>query len=257
MAKALNAGRAAENGVMAATLAQNGFTATADIFDDLMGYFSAACYGEVNRNLIELGRPFFFSDPGVGIKFYPCAAVMHPALDGLIELVQRHDLQPSQVKSVRVRLGCDANLPLVYDRPRTGLEGKFSLPFSAALAIVHRRASLLDYTDEAVQNPKIIKIMKRVESVRAPELKSIGNLGAPAEIEVITKEGRRYLQHASLAKGHPKTPLSRAELDDKFFQCARGRLSRKRVEKLIATLYRIEKVRSMSDIMRLLSSPRR
>ena len=257
MAKALNAGRAAENGVMAATLAQNGFTATADIFDDSMGYFSAACYGEVNRKLIELGRPFFFSDPGVGIKFYPCAVVMHPALDGLIELVRRHDLQPSQVKSVRVRLGCDAALPLVYDRPRTGLEGKFSLPFSAALALMQRKAALHDYTDEQVQNPKIIKIMKRVESVRARELKSIGNLGAPAKIEVITKEGRRYLQHATLAKGHPQKPLSRAELDDKFFQCARGRLSRMRAEKLISVLYQIEKVRSMSEVLRLLSSPQR
>ncbi len=257
MAKALNAGRAAENGVMAATLARSGFTASDDIFDDPMGYFSAACYGRVDRKRIQFGRPFFFVDPGVAIKFYPCASVMHPALDALIELTEHHDLDPQQVKSARIRLGDDAALPLVYNRPRTGMEGKFSLPFSAALTLVHRRASLRDYTDAQVQNSKIKQLMARVEWVRVPALKSIGNLGAPAKIEIITKEGRRYIRRASLAKGHPKKPLSRAELEDKFFQCAAERLSRKTAENFIAAVYRLEKIRSISDMLRLLRRRRR
>ncbi|MGE5819957.1 MAG: MmgE/PrpD family protein [Deltaproteobacteria bacterium] len=256
MAKALNAGRAAENGVMASLLAAGGFTASTDIFDDSMGYFSAACYGEVNRKLIKLGNPFFFSDPGIAIKFYPCAAVMHPALDGLIELVQRHALQPRQVKHVRIRLGYDAALPLVYDRPRTGLEGKFSLPFSAALAIIHRGATLLDYTDDQVQNPQIREMMKCVKLVRTGKLKSIGNLGTPAEIELTTRDGRRYRHSALVAKGHPKKPLSQAELNAKFYQCARGRLSRGRVEAFIEASRHIQTIRSIGAVLRLLC-PRR
>jgi 2-methylcitrate dehydratase PrpD len=257
MTKSLNAGRAAENGVMAAMLAAGGFTASADIFDDPMGYFSAACYGEVNRKLIQLASPFFFSDPGIAIKFYPCAAVMHPALDALIELVRRHDLQPPQVNSVRIGLGYDAALPLVYDRPRTGLEGKFSLPFSAALAIVHRRATLLDYTDHRAQNPQIREMMKRVQLVRTRELKSIGNLGAQAEIELTTRDGRRYRQSAIIAKGHPKKPLSRAELEAKFYQCAGSRLSRNNTHAFIEAIRHIETIRSIGAILRLLSPRRR
>ncbi len=257
MTKALNAGRAAENGVVAATLACDGFTASDNIFDDPMGFFSAACYGSVDRIRLQFGRPFFFADPGVAIKFYPCAGVIHPALDALIAVLERYNILPQEIKFVRIGIGKDAALPLVYDRPRTGLEGKFSLPFSAALGVVYRRASLRDYTDQRVQNSRIHKMMARVEFVRIPKLKSIGNLGAPAKIEIITNEGRRYIQSASLAKGHPKKPLSRAELDDKFLQCARGQLSRQRAEKFIAAIDHLERIRSISALLRLLSPPRR
>ena len=140
MAKSLNAGHAAENGVVAATLAQAGFTASADIFDDPMGYFSAACYGMVDRKLIKLGPPYFLVRPGVAIKFYPCAGVLHPALDSIINLAKQHDLQSDKVKSIRVSLGPDTALPLVYNQPKNGLEGKFSLPFSAAVALIFRQS---------------------------------------------------------------------------------------------------------------------
>jgi 2-methylcitrate dehydratase PrpD len=257
MAKSLNAGRAAENGVMAATLAAGGFTASADIFDDPMGYFSAACYGEVNRKLIQLGKPFFFLNPGIAIKFYPCAAVMHPALDALVELVQRHDIQPAQIKRICIRLGADGALPLVYERPRTGLEGKFSLQFSAALAVVHHRATLLDYTDEQVKNSRITEMMERVQLIRDPELKSIGNLGARTRIDLILRDGSHYRRSAVIAKGHPKKPLSRAELEAKFYQCAERRLTRGTAEQFIEAIGRIEKIRSIVSTLRLLRGCRR
>jgi len=257
MAKSLNAGRAAENGLMAAMLAADGFTASTDVFDDPMGYFSAACHGGVDRRLIKLGKPFFFSHHGVAIKFYPCAAVMHPALDALMELVRRHDIQPARARRVRIRLGRDAALPLVYDRPRTRLEGKFSLPFSAALIIVRRRATLLDYTDGQTEDPQIKRIMKRVELARVSALKSIGNLGAQAEIELTTRDGRRYTCSAVMAKGHPKKPLTEAELEDKFYQCAAGRLARGNAERFVEAIRRLETVRSLSATLRLLCPGRR
>jgi 2-methylcitrate dehydratase PrpD len=252
MAKALNAGRAAENGVMAAVLAHDGFTASRNIFDDRMGYFSAACYGKVDRKLIEPGRPFFFLHPGIGIKLYPCAGVMHPALDALIELVERHDIQPAQVELVRVRLGPDAALPLVYERPGNGLEAKFSLPFSAAAAIVFRKAGLAEYTDEQTASSALIAVMKRMRWERVPKLRSIGNLGTQAEVEIVTVDGRRYRRRASHAKGHPKKPLSRAELAEKFRACTSGRIPPKRADEFLAALWRIEKFPSLRPVVRLL-----
>jgi 2-methylcitrate dehydratase PrpD len=256
MAKALNAGRAAENGVMAALLAQDGFTASKNIFDDPMGYFSAACYGRVDRTLIEPGRPFFFLRPGIGIKLYPCAGVMHPALDAIIETVERHDIQPAQVQSVRVRLGPDAALPLVYERPRSGLEAKFSLPFSAAAAILYRKAGLAQYSDEQARNPALIAIMQRVKLERVPKLRSLGNSGARAEIEIATVDGRSFRRRAARAKGHPKTPLSRADLTAKFRECARGSIPAARADEWLAALWRIEKVPSVRPLLRLLRPAR-
>ena len=87
MAKALNAGRAAENGVMAATLAAKGFTASAGVFEDPMGFFHAACGNRYDRERLRFGSPWFLRTPGIVIKRYPCAGVMHPMLDTLLALM--------------------------------------------------------------------------------------------------------------------------------------------------------------------------
>jgi len=252
MAKSLNAGRAAENGVVAATLARTGFTASTNIFEDPMGYLSAACSGKIDRRLIKLGKPHFFSDPGVAIKIYPCAAVMHPALDALIVLAKTHRIQPIEVKRIRVALGPDAALPLVYEKPRSGLEGKFSLPFSAAVAVIHRKAGPGEYTDEQVRNPKVTALMKSVELVRILRLKSKGNLGAQAEVEILLHNGHCYHRRATMAKGHPKKPLSRFELEEKFRQCAEGLIPSGKAQDFVAALWSIEKVSALVPWVRSL-----
>ena len=252
MAKSLNAGHAAENGIVAATLAESGFTASNDIFDDPMGYFAAACHGRVDRKLIKFGPPFFLVRPGVAIKIYPCAGVLHPALDAIIELAKQHDLRSDNVKKIRVSLGPDAALPLVYNRPRTALEGKFSLPFSAAVALVYRRAGLNEYTDANVLDSKIAALMKRVLLVRDQRLRSLGNLGCRADVEIELNNGRTYRKRASVAKGHPKKPLTREELEEKFHQCAGESISPRAARKFIEDLWSIEKLDTLASWLRLL-----
>jgi 2-methylcitrate dehydratase PrpD len=94
--------------------------------------------------------------------------------------------------------------------------------------------------------------MKRVKLERVPKLRSIGDLGAQAEIEIVTVDGRRYRRRASHAKGHPKKPLSRAELAEKFRACASGRIPPKRADEFLAALSRLEKFPSLRPIVRLL-----
>jgi 2-methylcitrate dehydratase PrpD len=251
MAKALNAGRAAQNGVLAARLAAGGFTASSNIFDDPMGYFSAACRGRIERSLLIPGEPFFLETPGVSIKFYPCAGVMHSVLDALIELVRAHDLKPAQIVEVRVKLGRDAGLPLVYDRPQSGLEAKFSLPFSAAAAIVHRAAGLQQYTDEQVHDPLLYSVMKRVKLERTRALRSVGNAGVPARIEVVTVAGR-YRRATRYARGHPNRRLSRTELTEKFNECAADKITLRNARAFASELWRIERVSSIRRMVALL-----
>ena len=257
MAKSFNAGHAAENGIVATMLAQSGFTASTDIFDDPMGYFAAACHGRVDRKLIEFGPPYFFINPGIAIKLYPCAGVLHPALDAIIELAKEHDLQSTDVKRIRVSLGPDAALPLVYDRPRTALEGKFSLSFSAAVALIYRRAGLEQFNDATLLNQNITAVMKRVELVQNPRLRSVGNLGCQAEIEIQLNNRRVYRTRATVAKGHPKKPLTREEIQGKFYECAGERFSKKRAKRFVEKLWSIEKVDSLAPWLELLRPVRR
>ena len=252
MTKSLNAGHAAENGVVAATLAKTGFSASTDIFDDPMGYFAAACHGMVERKLIKFGSPYFLVNPGIAIKIYPCAGVLHPALDAIIDLVKEHDLQSTDVQRIRVSLGPDAALPLVYASPRTALEGKFSLSFSAAVALVYRRAGLEQYKDATLLDQNITAVMKRVELVQKPRLRSVGNLGCQAEIEIQLNNRKIYRKRATVAKGHPKKPLTREEIQDKFHQCAGERIPGERAKKFIEDLWSIEKLDSLAPWLGLL-----
>lgn len=251
MAKALNAGRAAENGVVAATLAAKGLTASAGVFEDPMGFFSAACGGRYDRELLRFGSPWFLRMPGVAIKRYPCAGVMHPVLDALLPLIERHQVRPAAVDRLRIRLHPDAARPLVYERPETGLQGKFSLPYTVAAALLDRGITLAHYTDNRVRDPAIRALMPRVELVPDPGLNRPGGQGAAATVELVLADGLRYYE---AAPGDSAKPPDRRALEEKFQQCAeharvgKGRSLRRFVDRLWA----LETVDSLASWLRLL-----
>ncbi|TMA67956.1 MAG: MmgE/PrpD family protein [Deltaproteobacteria bacterium] len=220
MAKGLNAGRAAENGVIATTLAADGFTASENIFDDPMGFFSAACRGRVNTDLLRFGERFFIAKPGIAIKLYPCAGVLHPVLDLTLDLRVRHRIEPNNIDRIRVGLDTNAALPLVYENPKDNLQAKFSLNFAVAVAIVDGKAGLKQFTAERVHDPKIKRLMKRVELVRRPLRQEKHETGVDSEIEIVMIDGAVHRARGSVARGHPSLPASRAEIEDKLRQCA-------------------------------------
>jgi len=249
MAKALNAGRAAENGVMAATLAARGFTASASVFEDPMGFFSAACGNRYDRERLRFGSPWFLRRPGIAIKRYPCAGVMHPMLDALLALIERHAVAPDAVHRLRVHLHPEAARPLVYERPETGLQGKFSLPYTAAAALLGRGITLAHYTDNRVRDPAIRALMGRVELVADPGLNPPGGQGATAKVELVLADGLRYYE---AAPGKPGTRTDRRALEEKFQQCAEhGRIGKgKGLRRFVDRLWALESVDSLASWLR-------
>src|SRR5574341_235365 len=103
MTKPLHAGRAAENGVTAALLANAGFTAATNILGAKRGFFNAAAGGCDETKLVgRFGRPYFMQEPGISIKPYPSGSLSHPAQDAILDLVKRHDLRAEQIETVEV-----------------------------------------------------------------------------------------------------------------------------------------------------------
>ncbi len=256
MAKALNAGRAAQNGVVAANLAKIGFTASRNVFEDPMGFVNAACYGRFEKRVFRLGDPFFLIEPGIAIKRYPCPGVMHAALDAIIDLAQKHDIDPAKVKKIHVTLGPDAALPLVYAKPETPLEARFSLPFSAATAILNRKAGLSEYSRRQLERPELARLMKTVRLIRSADLKSRGNSGARAEVKIDSIDGRSHSASREIVSGHPQKPLSIAELEEKFLSCASGSISKPAARSFLKRFWRVEQVRRLTPWLALLISDR-
>jgi 2-methylcitrate dehydratase PrpD len=257
MAKGLNAGCAAENGMLAAKLAGNGFNASENIFDDPMGFFSAACRNKVDGKLLRFGKPFFFAKPGVGIKLYPCAGVLHPALDLLLRLRERYALVPERIKSISVTLDANAALPLVYAEPKDALQAKFSLQFAVAVVMADGAAGLQQFSAERVRDAKLHKLMKRVELLRRPASKHSGKFGIDTQVEIAAEHGVIYGARDRIACGHPARPASRAEIEEKFHQCAAGVLPPRQIERCLKNFWTLERAPSIASWLHAFGPSRR
>lgn len=257
MTKGLNAGHAAQSGVLATSLAARGFTASENIFDESMGFFEALCRSRIDLKLLRFGKPFFFLKPGVAIKLYPCAGVLHPALDAVLDLRARHRIAPESVERVEAALDRRAALPLVYDNPQDGLQAKFSLPFALAAALVDGAAGPKQFTAARLRDPRIRRLMERIELVRRSRSTAKPAIGIETELAISLRNGATYRAHAGIARGHPSRPASRAAVEEKFRQCAAEVLPPQAIARFLSDFATLERAPSISAWLRPLRPPRR
>lgn len=250
MTKPLHAGRSAQNGVLAARLAEHGFTASQDILEAPRGFFQAAGGGFDPATLIEhLGRPFFLEDPGVSIKPYPSGSLSHPAQDLILEIVEREGLDPADIDEVEVGTNSNVLNALIHHRPQTGLQGKFSLEYCMATGVVRRRAAISDFTDEAVLEPAIQEFIPRVRVVTDPELESLGFKHVRSRVTVVLRNGRRVQGQADWARGYPQKKLTEAEINAKFLDCAEQALSPEAAREALDSVRGVREAPSVADLL--------
>src|SRR6185503_15172619 len=164
MAKSFHAGHAARNGYLSAVLAKSGFTAGVNAIEGARG-FSAVQASQYDLSRITAGLGEDFQIRYNTYKPYPCGIVVHPTIDGCIELHRDYRVAPESIKAVRVRVA-----PLVLDLCNkrditTGLDSKYSIYHSAAVGLVRGKAGLQEYTDDAANDPMIKRVRGRVTAV--------------------------------------------------------------------------------------------
>jgi 2-methylcitrate dehydratase PrpD len=257
MTKPLHAGRAAENGVNAALLARDGFTAADNILEARRGFFNAMAGGYDESKISgRLGAPYFMKEPGISIKPYPSGSLSHPAQDLILDLVRRHDLGAADIEHIDV--GTNSNVPnaLIYPMPKTALEGKFSIPFCMAIAVLEHKAGIAQFQDRKVRDKKVIELMKRVTLYVDDELEKLGYDQVRSRVRIALKNGRIIEGRYDVARGHPEKPMSWADLGDKFRDCAALVLPEKNAEDVIELVGRIEELKSLNPLLRALSGAR-
>ncbi|HZZ92876.1 MAG TPA: MmgE/PrpD family protein [Usitatibacter sp.] len=254
MTKPFHAGRAAENGVVAAEIAKLGFTASPNGLEAERGFFRAAG-GGFDANLImgELGDPWTFRFPGVSIKPHPSGSLTHPGMAVMLELIRKNNIQPGQVKHVLV--GTNHNMPnaLIHHEPGNELQAKFSMEFCMAILLIERKAGLEQFTDEVVNRADVQEMIKRVDFRVHPEAEAAGFDKMTTIVEVTLNDGRAIKGRADFGRGSPANPMSDEELSGKFRGCAQwGGLDRARTDQLLDMLWQIEKVGDVNTLTTLL-----
>jgi 2-methylcitrate dehydratase PrpD len=224
MTKPLHVGRAGQNGVTAAELAARGFTGGKDSLDPPWGFFQTFSHGEgydPERIIPLLGKPHTIVSPGVSIKPYPCGVLGHPTMDAMRRLVTKHDVQPEKIKAIRVRAGSNILNPLRYGVATNELEAKFSPAFMVSAIALRRKAGIHEFNDEFVQSEACQALMRKVERVLDAEIEAKGWEKIRSTVEVDLLDGTKLVEHADERyRGGPDLPFTRAELHEKWSDCA-------------------------------------
>jgi 2-methylcitrate dehydratase PrpD len=259
MTKPFHAGRAAENGVLAAEIAKLGFTASPNGLEADRGFFRAAGGGFEPRLIMgQLGSPWTFRSPGVSIKPHPSGSLTHPGMAVMLDLIRRNDIRPEQVKQVRV--GTNHNMPnaLIHHEPKNELQAKFSMEFCMAILLLERKAGLPQFTDDVVNRDDVQAMIRKIDFGMHPEAEAAGFDKMTTIIEIALDDGRVVKGAADFGKGSPANPMSDDELAEKFRQCAAwGGVDRERIERVLDLAWRIETLADVNELTSLLRvSPR-
>ncbi len=258
MTKPLHAGRSAENGVTAANLAKLGFTAAPNILEAKRGFFNAMAGGFDETKIAgRLGQPYFMQEPGISIKPYPSGSLSHPAQDLILDMVNEHGINASDIEAIDV--GTNSNVPnaLIYPMPTTALQGKFSIPFCMAIGVLERKAGIAQFRDSKTRQPKVVDMMKRVTLYVDEEMEALGYDQVRCRIRIKLKDGRTVEGRADVAKGHPLKPMSWEELSEKFRDCGSLVLPRQKVDQAIDLVGQLEHERNILPLIRLLAGGKR
>jgi 2-methylcitrate dehydratase PrpD len=252
MTKPLHAGRAAENGVIAAELASRGFTGGDEGLDGRWGFFQVFGGGaDIDRLVPALGEPWAIVTPGVSIKPYPCGSLSHPSMDAMLALVTEHDVKPEQIRAIRLRAGSNILEPLRYKTANNELEAKFSLPFLLGTIALRRKAGVREFTDEFVLSEPVQRMMERVTTVFDAEIEAKGFDKIRSVVEVDLTDGRTLVRPSDERyRGGPERPFTRAELHEKFFDCASLTLSEDQAREALGAIERVESLADAGELVR-------
>jgi 2-methylcitrate dehydratase PrpD len=253
MTKPFHPGHAARCGVHAARLAQRGMTGAGAAVEGPVGFFAVFSFGEARTTELAgtLGRPFDLVSPGLSVKKYPCCFQTHRAADGVLDLVEVHEIRPDDVEGVTVTVPPGGRHALIYERPQTGLQGKFSMPYVVAAAILDRRLGLESFADAAVARAEAQALLRTVTTVEDPTINDTWNpsTGGYVTIEIRTRGGRRLARRVDHPRGSPAAPLRREELVAKFRDCAGRVLEAEAIDRALVLLESIETVPDVNTLV--------
>jgi len=210
MTKSFHPGRAAQSGLLAALLAEQGYTSSESGIEAKRGWANVtSTHQDYNEITGELGvRSELMLN---SYKPFACGIVIHPAIDACVQLRQEHGLKAEDIASVELKVH-----PLVLEltgkrTPTTGLDGKFSVYHSSAVALIYGRAGEEQYSDTMVRNPLVVALRDSVTAEIDPQVATDA-----VDATVVLKDGRRLHKFVEHAIGSVARPMTEADLIAKF-----------------------------------------
>jgi 2-methylcitrate dehydratase PrpD len=256
MSKPLHAGLAARNGVQSAQFARLGFTALPQPFDGPRSFHAVYSRGLPSdmEALSELGSEYELVTRGVVIKPYPCGVAIHPGIDAALDLRREFNISPADVDRIEIGVTRYTFDKLSYHLPTTGLQGKFSMEYGVARALIENRVAMDAFTDQSVQSEPIQKLLPRIKMFIDDEIEEAWKIGSrPVHLRIWLKDGRMVEKKVDISRGNPEFPLTSDELGEKFTDCAQMALDRETVRDAMNALRNIDRIKNVAEFTTLLA----
>jgi 2-methylcitrate dehydratase PrpD len=254
MTKPLHVGHAIRDGLFAALMAREGFTANPAAFEHKQGFlnvFNGPGTYDTARILDQWYDPFECGGAGdPGLKPYPCCGSTHPSIGRMIALAQRHDLRPDRVARITV-MPHARRLPHTDNPdPRTPLAAKFSIQYCVARALADRSVKLCHFEGDAPFDPTVRALMHRLTARPHPDMPEDWG----TEVIVETTDGARFASRLDdyPSRGPAGDPMTHAELWTKFADCAERSLPRTSLSATFDTLMGIASLPTIHGLTALL-----
>jgi 2-methylcitrate dehydratase PrpD len=245
MAKSFHAGKAASNGLLAALLAQQGFDSSPEIIEGKHGF--SRTYSNVakpERVLEGLGSRWEIVRNGY--KPYACGVVLHPAIDAMIALAGKSALDPNRIARVELRVHPHAVKITGVRNPTSGLQSKFSLWHSAAVAYLDRAAGVAQYTDARAAAPDVGALREKIDVVTDETFRK--DQAAAAIVATAGEHHTAMIEHAS---GTVDNPMSDAAIEAKFIANATPVVGAERAQEIVALVWRLDTLPNVRTVVDL------
>jgi 2-methylcitrate dehydratase PrpD len=251
MGKALHPGKAAMDGLLSALLASRGFDGSSSILEAKHGFLSVLSPDPDPRLATNgLGESWTLLEDG--FKPYACGSLTHPTIEAVLELRKEHDVAPDAISSIEATVNDYVSWVTAKGNPATGLEGKFSIYHSAAVAAVDGAASVRQFTDDRVNDPEIDAMRGRVSIVVDEAL--------PKDAATVTMkltDGRLLTRTISHNKGTPDHPMTDDEIEGKFMELAAERLGDDVARRVAEMCWDLERQGDVGAMVKLCEGPPR
>jgi 2-methylcitrate dehydratase PrpD len=245
MTKSFHPGRAAQNGLSAALLASHGYTSSERAIEAKRGW----------ANVLSTHHDYAKITGGLGASYeilfntykpFACGIVIHPVIDGCIQLRDQYGLSAAAIDRVELKVN-----PLVLEltgkrTPQTGLEAKFSVFHACAVAIEEGAAGEKQFSDVAARDPTIMALRDRIVATVDPNVPPDA-----AGIDITLRDGRHLRLYVPHAIGSIERPMTDAALEKKFAGLVEGILPPGRTRRLIDLCWNLEALTDVAEVARL------
>jgi len=249
MVKRLNAGHAAQAGVMAALLARNGFLGIPDIIENEYGGYLSTFSPRSDPQSITAGLGSTWEVAKVGFKPYSTNGSCHPTIDILLGMREQAGIAADDVDGVVVHCSTATfkHVGWPYE-PISVTSAQMNLPYIAAVTLTDGDAFVDQFSPERIVDPRLIEFSRRVTVIADPQIDAGGDAMRHAtRVEVRLRSGETLRDERTHAKGSASAPLSRDDVEQKFFKLAGTAVDPERAARLRELILTMDRAEGLAE----------